>query len=653
MSSSAYWKQNLALLRTCYPDLAKQIENGIEDNAWSDNWNVEQTAAEAPTLVYSEGPNLAGILIHSRRDPVREGQRQAEAALVEYAAEADGTAPEIIILLGFGLGYTAEALAKEGSALIIVERRKELFSLALEQRNLAGLLSPGKAIFVMGSDAGSVTAALTMLGPGKQKPLIIKNRALTSLTAEDESWYAEAERRIDTWASKDKINAATLRLFGRRWTRNLAANMEGVLNFPGVKNLEHILKDSGVPVFLAAAGPSLHRMEPFLEEIRRRCVIIAVDTSLRFLLRRGVDPDFAVSVDPQFWNALHLFRLNAPRTALIAESAAYPAVFRNSAFSRVFFCQSLFPMGRFIEDWTDPKGPLGAGGSVATTAWDFARLLDPPSLWISGLDLAFPGYHTHFRGALFEETTHALSGRRCPVETFSVQTMENGVPFNARSAGGGKVLTDKRLSLYAAWFENRFDQFSQSGLINYSLSPDGLAVSGLVNAEPEELLAMSPCRDKIDDMLETLYRRIDDEFNISRKDRTERYTQALTALVRGLEAILDNAVEAAAAVKTVIVTGPASDAIRGSESDKNKIGKVLKKLEKVNGAIAASPVKDAAGFLFPPIAELEKELHETDNLNRYLEFSLLFYRSLSESADFTLRFLKGGRNVNFLKENKK
>ena len=615
------WKQNLALLHSRYPELARQIENDFSEKKSlqckqheTGCWHIEQTPSGNPTLLYQKNPDTPKILIHSQRDPAREGQRQAGAAAAKTAG--------IIILLGFGLGYTAEALIQEHRTLIVVERHKELFTLAMKSRNLESLISQGSVTFVLGSGAAAINTALSFVEI--QKPLIIKNRALTGITEEDESWYAGVERRINTWASKDEINAATLQRFGKRWTRNLAANIDGVLRFPGVKNLENVLQDSGIPVFLAAAGPSLNRVTKHLKEIRRRCVMVAVDTSLRFLLHNGIEPDFTVSVDPQYWNALHLYRLNAPNTALIAESAVYPTALRNFIFSRIFFCQSLFPLGRFIEDRTDPKGMLGAGGSVATTAWDFARFLGPPSIWMAGLDLAFPGYRTHYRGALFEENTHAVSGRFCPAETFSVASLENGIPFFAASASGDKVLTDKRLSLYAAWFENRMEQ---TGITSYSLSPDGIVIPGVVSAMPEELLSLPVLREKANQLFSSLYSRIDGEYCREQENRSSRYSIALSDLVRGLTTIRDQA----SAAKNIHVH---------KTQNPNETEKILKKLDKVNAAIAASPVKDAAGFLFPPVSELEKKQLETDPFMRHLEFSRLFYHSLSESADYTLKYIK-------------
>jgi hypothetical protein len=345
------------------------------------------------------------------------------------------------------------------------------------------------------------------------------------------------------------------------------------------------------------------------------------------LLRLGLDPDFTVAVDPQFWNSRHLERL-ASASALVAESAVYPPVLRSGLFSRSFLCRSLFPLGRFVEDKTDPKGALGAGGSVATTAWDFARLLGPSAVWIAGLDLGFPGCKTHFRGALFEENAHAESTRFEPADTRSYLSLQSGFPFSAASASGGRVLTDRRLSIYGAWFENRISQ-ERTGR-NYSLSGAGLAVRGLVSATIEELLALPPRRDEITMLLEKAFADIDAAFTAERAARERRYDEAFRQLAGGLAAVRD---EAEQAEKT------AAGALRlSAQADREK---TLARLDAANKAIAGNPVKDAAGFLFPPPEELEKRLTETDPWRRHLAFSVLLYRELAAATDWTLKALAG------------
>ncbi|GHV50502.1 hypothetical protein AGMMS49579_04200 [Spirochaetia bacterium] len=618
-----------ALLTKLYPGLAEELEK--EDETPPVETLVEKTTTGVPSLV------INGLHIHSPRDPVREAQRLAESL---GADQADKTSP--IVILGFGLGYAAEAAAAKspGRPLIIVERRRQILKKALETRDLGKFLSINRIVFVVGGSGDAVTGALSLFEDplrGKIPPAIIRNRALMRL---DEEYYANVEQRIQAWTRTDDVNIATLRRFGKRWVRNLGRNREAIRDLPGISRLARALGANesaditGIPVFLAAAGPSLDSIGPLLKEISHRCVIVAVDTSLRFLLKWGVDPDFAVVVDPQYWNARHLDRSAAKRTHLIAESAVYPPVLRHP-FRGCFLCGSLFPLGRFIEDRVDPKGDLGAGGSVATTAWDFARVLGAPSIWIAGLDLSFPELKTHFRGALFEDRAHAESGRRVPAETWSVRALRDGQPFLAPAADGGQVLTDHRLSLYASWFEHRFREYSS--VHNYSLSPGGLAIAGLETAGAEQLLALPERREEINQRLETLFENISKNFNSDEavRQRAAEYERARNILLEGLRDIKAQSEEAAEWAGTALrrsrqAVPPAAEQDR-----------VLKKLDRANRAIADSAVKKVAGFLFPQASELEAGLRPgiDDPYIRHLEFSTLFYRALAEAAGYNLKVL--------------
>ncbi|MCL2472973.1 MAG: DUF115 domain-containing protein, partial [Treponema sp.] len=466
-------------------------------------------------------------------------------------------------------------------------------------------------------------------------PLVLRNRAAISL---DEDWYAAVEEKIKTRNSQTNVNRATQKRFGKRWVRNLSRNMKAVLDFPGISLLEECLADKirerDIPVFLAAAGPSLDKAGSMLDEIYKRCIVVAVDTSLRFLLSRNIEPDFVVSVDPQYWNYRHLDRTNAPKTRLIAESAVYPPVLRHS-FGGIFLSGSFFPLGRFIEDRVDPKGELGAGGSVATSAWDFIRRLGTRKLWIAGLDLSFPELKTHFRGAVFEEKSHAESYRFSPAETWNFRALRDGQPFYSKQRGGGSVLTDKRLSLYASWFESRFSQYHE--MTNYSFSSDGLDLKGLETAPPGELLALPERREEIDHLLEEAYKTVEEDFTsvAAREKRGESYESARKTLLGGLEEIkkiAENSSKCAGEAAVRAKTGHLGSA----EQEKT-----FKKLDGANKTIAESAVKGIAGFLFPETDDWEEEIAAKwqNPLVQHLEFSLRFHSALSEAAGYNLRIL--------------
>jgi hypothetical protein len=293
---------------------------------------------------------------------------------------------------------------------------------------------------------------------------------------------------------------------------------------------------------------------------------------------------------------------------------------------------------------------------VATSAWDFARLLGAPAIWIAGLDLSFPELKTHFRGALFETRSHAESGRRLPAETWSVRALRDGQALLAPAAGGGEVLTDRRLSLYAAWFENRFREYPETR--SYSLSPGGIAIPGLELATPEALLALPERREEIDQRLEGICAAIRRDFfdPETARARAERYELAKSRLLEGLAEIAREARSAASLARKAL--GPSGGALEGPGGkaasparglDRLEREKLLGKLDAALGAIRNSEVKDVAGFLFPPQDAdraagspglVTDATGSSDPFVRYLEVSAGMYQDLAQAAEYQLEALK-------------
>ena len=608
-----FLNKNKEILIKQYPGFWEDItsDSEDEDDITAEDIKIDRAPTGEPTLC------IKGLHVHSPRDPKREGQRLAETA----------AGAQIIVVFGFGLGFAAEAAAVHGKPIVIVEKRKKLFLKALEQRDFSDFLSKNKLLFIVGGKTDGILNALVIANDltgadKKTSPFIIRNKTLMGF---DDQWYKSVEDKVRTWAMKDDVNTATHKRFGQRWVRNLSKNMTAIRDYPGISRLEGLA--NGNPVFLAAAGPSLDKIKPLLRDIYDRCIIVAVDTSLRFFVKNRIQPDFVLVVDPQFWNSRHLDRCfsgkAAVQTALIAESAVYPPVLSLPVKNK-FLCGSLFPLGKFIEDQVDPKGRLGAGGSVATTAWDFARSLGCNEIWIAGLDLAFPGLKTHFRGARFEELSNSQSHRLYPVEKWVLRALRDGFPFKARSGSGDQVLTDRRLSLYAAWFENQFKLYPQ--VQNYSLFKDGLDITGLNVMETEKLLNLPPRRAEIDSSIQAVFSKIENEFNnpLEKENREKRYEKAVSALKQGLKDIGEAAQRGAEIARRAL-------RYQMNPAQQNK---TLKELDEIKRLVTESEVKEIAGFLIPPAAaEEDAALAGTNPFLNYIKSTHKLFSSLAEAAD--------------------
>ena len=240
----------------------------------------------------------------------------------------------------------------------------------------------------------------------------------------------------------------------------------------------------GKSACVIAAGPTLANILPHLKEIQKRSILICVDTALKSVLNYGITPEFALMVDPQYWNSRHLDFLDTSKITLITESAVYPSVF-SYKWKDIYFTSSIYPLGIILEK-NIFRESLGAGGSVATTAWDFARFLGCEKIFMAGLDLGYPKNETHIKGSTFEHWASIKSNYIENAETKSVSSLFSANPIYKTDYEGNKLQTDSRMNLYAWWFESKCAEFSQTK--TFSLSKKSLAIPGINYFSVEELI---------------------------------------------------------------------------------------------------------------------------------------------------------------------
>lgn len=144
---------------------------------------------------------------------------------------------------------------------------------------------------------------------------------------------------------------------------------------------------------IVAAGPSLDKNIEQLKLAKGRAFILAVDSSIRMLLKHNIQPDVIVTIDPDKERILFENDL-AKRTPIIYSSwSTYDAIYKLTG--RKIFCNT----NQFTADFLkllDKKEPyIVCGGNVATTAISIAHYLGFENLITIGLDLAFAGDKKH------------------------------------------------------------------------------------------------------------------------------------------------------------------------------------------------------------------------------------------------------------------
>jgi hypothetical protein len=464
------WNSNIRLFRARFPGLHELYAPLFTAPPNLPDWELLDAKSGDKTL------REQGGFLHSAYNPVLEADKIV-AALVPLDSLSDTP----LVFYGFGLGYVPIAAAKQfpKAPIALIENDPARFALALRVLDWEPVLTHRVCVLLINAPEQNVLAALEgpLFGGRGLESLVFVDLPAVQKHAGD--YFALLKELIRRNIQKERINRNTLKKFGPLWNRNSHRNAEKLQILRGVCEFAGTAK--GRRACVIGAGPSLEGILPLLKDIQKQCVLVCVDTALRSLLGAGVEPDFILVGDAQFWNSRHMEGLASLSSTLITEITAYPPVFRFPCKEIVLF-DSVHPVEAVSAGLPGPgssgkpKGILGAGGSVATSAWDFARRLGCAEIFLAGVDLAFPHKRSHARGSAFEQQSHRESARLAPAETFGTGALFSANSQVCRDYQGNPLLSDDRLRLYAWWFESKIAANPQ--VKTWSLTAESSAIPG-------------------------------------------------------------------------------------------------------------------------------------------------------------------------------
>ena len=582
---------------------------------------VAQSNTKMPTLI------VGGLHAHSPRDPVREATRLA-------ASVPDET--RCVILFGFGFGYLAEALVarfaphavpgtEQTISIIALEADPDILELARGTRDLADLFSnPCFSILVPGDEA----ALPDLVGNLNHPPCILKNAALVKHKSR---WYGEQEKLIELLGRRARTNKATKAKFARRWIRNTVKNADLAWQLPGIRELKEVFE--GLPALLVAAGPSLDKYRHLLPALRERCLVVCVDTALRACLDAGCTPDFVLAVDPQYWNARHLDHVNTAECTLVSELALWPALWR-LPWKTCYLYSSQFPLGSWLESRVDTKGPLAAGGSVATSAWDFCRYLGCRDIHVLGLDLAYPAGRTHMLGAVFEEYSLMRATRLHPTELDSFMVPHGSFASRVPARNGGMVLCDARMKMYVSWFSHVCS--GDTAFRIHSVGTAGAAIDGIDAIEAEALLALPPIRMELEARKRDRDNGSKRKWTLTAAAREGAFNAAIATLMKQLRLLQNASAEAALACERALARElPLGESQDCTDKETARIvGEAFIAHDRAEALTGQENVKEVVGFLFSSCEAVDQSLAESpsNKLRYHLAWVWALWRELEASA---------------------
>ncbi|HOV37110.1 MAG TPA: DUF115 domain-containing protein [Spirochaetales bacterium] len=546
-----------------------------------------------------------GVTLHSRFDPMKEALNTVKFSIPR---EVEG-----VVVFGFGLGYHIEAILSFFPTVNvwILEPNLAFFRAALELRDFTALFSNKRISLFLGADFALGDTVLQELEDIRFS--IFKYRPSVELHTE---FFRKVEQALQRLHSRRQVNLNTLHRFGKLWVRNFIRNLPVIEKRGGIDVWEN--RFHHFPALLIAAGPSLDDVLPHLKQLKERFLVISVDTSYSACLGAGVEPDFVLVMDPQYWNTRHLDRVWQQSSRLISEPSTHPAVFRRLP-GRTFLAGSLFPLGRYLEGKTGKKKLLGAGGSVSTSAWDFGRILGCNPLIFAGLDLSFPRKHTHCKGSFFEERVFSFWNRFKPGETEFFRYLHDANPIQLPSNRGGSVLTDQRMLIYRDWFEIQGQLHPH--IHTRTLSKDGLRIEGIEPVSLEELLSFPHCRNSLEAILHTADR------ESALLPRRENIAEGVQELIEGLQLLSHLSQKGLQEVEILLNRFHQGQSIS------------FQQLEEIDHQILSNQFRDVAGFL---LANTLKTLEKSGDLSteQVLRNSQRIYTDLLSSIQYHIEALQ-------------
>ncbi len=578
-----------------------------------------ETRTGAQVLVVDHNGKI--IQLHSKTDPHKEADRWARG-------NTDGE-EHLVFLFGLGAGYHVEALLKTNKALRIVvfEPSVGIFEAALRNRDLTGLIESGRVRIVLGDE------------PAFDDPLLndptftgIKFLSLPPYRTLFSSSYGLRRSEYISWLNRRQINTATIKRFDRLWTSNTFKNAAYFFSLQGVEVLKR--RFAGLPAIILCAGPTLSNDIETIREILKEAIVFAVDTALRPLTKQGIVPDFVVSVDPQWVNSFILLsdswinRDKSELPVLVCDPAVYPSTLREYN-GIILVTSSVFAPGNIIERFSGRKGTIAAGGSVAVTAYDLARLSGADPVLMLGLDLSYSSSRTHLAGSFHEIYLLSKTNRFETAGTQMTRYIFGGGPFRAEDKNGKLVLTDRRMMLYKAWFENHTRPSTAGEPVPLVIngSSGGLHIEGMKDIPIGYFLKeMKKCGKTKQDEITGLRKQLQH----TRRDMEK--SRSFLAFIETLGSRLE-AIDALASRGLSLVDSAGSGRAVGPE-----LARIAPELEKIDREILSD--RDSMNLLSmvmqTPIVDILRKTGSQENPDAAVENSKALYSAIAEGAKLLL-----------------
>lgn len=471
----AIWDKNLAAIVRHHPELAQRL---ITTTPTPLTW---VTAKSGDLSAHATSEAGRPLWIGSRYDPKAETQK--------LIADLDYVSTACVVALGVGLGYHIPTVAKAigtNGVILVYEPDLAQFKAVLQRIDHSSWLGmPNMIIADQETDKGALTAKFDPhAAHATQGTQLITHPATRQRHAEAIQEFSQTVADLLAYC---RTNIATALVNSARTVRNLVNNLPVYTAGATIAELHQWAKRDGhsYPAVCVGAGPSLVKNVDLLRDpaIRNSVIVITVQTALKPLLDRGIEPDFVTALDyspicKRFYENLP----DLPRTTLIIEPKcnavipqSYPGPVRTARAD--VNDQIIAGAG---DDLLRAIPPMRGGATVAHLSFYFARYLGCDPIMFIGQDLGFSDGLYYAPGTAVHDVWSSEINEFNSIEMMEWQRIvrHKGNLSRHTDIHGRPIFSDEQMVTYLRQFERDFHEATQDGATILDCTEGGMAKEG-------------------------------------------------------------------------------------------------------------------------------------------------------------------------------
>lgn len=479
-ASLQVWDENIGILRTQQPFLARKLEEWIR----CEGRVFEHTQTAADKGLWIEGLTPEPFF-QSHAFPPLPWKKANQAEDNIFFVYGTGAVPWLFTLF--------RSLPAGLLAVVVIEPSLPLLAYTLHTTRVYRLIPESCRLVFLASDTqGEVEEALRYgvmaLGGYAAVKTAVYSHPGEMVTAKEAFIRLQAAMHVALILQlQQKGNSLEDTLLGVRQTALLSPWVALGAKLDILKNAY-----KGRPFVWVASGPSLDINFRLLRNIQDRAVIVCADTAAGKLLQSGITPHIIVALERgrAVFDYLEKLFLHFPeqtaKILLVAQAVCVPQVAGRWPGPRIILGKAELALDRWLVRDVLGGDVLVSGLSVAHMGIWLASLLGASSIALLGQDLAFaPDRTSHASGTVSSE------GAR--IETEGDSRILKGI-YHVPSVSGGSVETHEMWRLFLGMLE-RYIPFLSCPL--FDCTEGGALIQGtqvLAFAEWQEryLFALSP-----------------------------------------------------------------------------------------------------------------------------------------------------------------